>query len=127
MQIPSSILVVDDDPDIGQVLKMMLDFEGYTVKLLNRADTTEDMLDQQHFDLIILDMLIAGIKGTDVCAAIRQNRKFNKVPILMISALPDAMQVCLEAGATAFISKPFEMNEILSEIRNILSVQRTTS
>lgn len=127
MKITASILVVDDDPDIGSVLKMMLDFKGYEVTLLNHANAVEQSLEQQPFDLIILDMLISGVNGTDVCTAIRQNRKFSQVPILMISALPDAMKTCLAAGASDFISKPFEMKEILSKISNLLRSQQSVS
>jgi DNA-binding response OmpR family regulator len=116
----SSILIVDDDPDIGDMLKMMLEFKGYSVELLNRAGETQDMLNSRVFDLVILDMLIAGINGMDVCAGIRQNRNFDQLPILMISALPDAKKGCLDAGASEFISKPFEMRELLAKISQLV-------
>lgn len=120
MQNGSDILIVDDDPDIGNMLKMMLEFKGYSVTLLNRADETENMLCSKLFNLVILDMLIAGINGTDVCAGIRRSMKFEKLPVLMISALPDAQQACLDAGASGFISKPFEMKELLSKVTDLI-------
>jgi DNA-binding response OmpR family regulator len=116
----SSILIVDDDPDIGDMLKMMLEFKGYSVELLNRAGETQDMLNSRVFDLVILDMLIAGINGMDVCTGIRQNGNFDQLPILMISALPDARKGCLDAGASEFISKPFEMRELLAKISQLV-------
>lgn len=116
----SSILIVDDDPDIGDMLKMMLEFKGYSVELLNRAGETQDMLNNRVFDLVILDMLIAGINGMDVCTGIRQNGNFDQLPILMISALPDAKKGCLDAGASEFISKPFEMRELLAKISQLV-------
>ena len=124
MQNSANILVVDDDPDIGNMLKMMLEFKGYTVTLLNRAEETETVLENQPIDLAILDMLIAGIKGTDVCADIRRNKNFEHLPVLMISALPDARKTCIEAGANEFISKPFEMSEILSKISSLINVKQ---
>lgn len=81
IQDPANILVVDDDPDIGIMLKMLFEFKGYGVTLINRADSTEAVLNTQQIDLIILDMLIAGTKGTDVCAQIRQNKKFEHLPV----------------------------------------------
>ncbi len=120
MQKVSSILIVDDDPDIGNMLKMMLEFKGYSVELLNRAEEAEAMLDSRDFDLVILDMLIAGINGMDVCAEIRKSRSLDQLPVLMISALPDARQGCLEAGASEFISKPFEMSELLAKINQLV-------
>ena len=124
MQNSANILVVDDDPDIGNMLKMMLEFKGYSVTLLNRAEETETVLKNQPIDLAILDMLIAGIKGTDVCADIRRNKNFEHLPVLMISALPDARKTCIEAGANEFISKPFEMSELLSKISSLVNVKQ---
>lgn len=124
MQKTFSILVVDDDPDIGNMLKMMLEFKGYAVTLLNRADDTESFLKNQPIDLAVLDMLIAGIKGTDVCAGIRRHKDFEHLPVLMISALPDARKACLDSGANEFISKPFEMSELLSKISSLLNVKQ---
>ena len=115
----AKILVVDDDPDIGTMLKMMLEYKGYAVTLLSNAGKTEQLLSNKVTDLVILDMLIAGTNGTDVCRSIRSNPLSAGVPVLMISALPDARKVCIDAGANDFISKPFEMQELLSKINNL--------
>ena len=125
MQKIPGILVVDDDPDIGYVLKMLLEFKGYAVTLLATAGNTEEALKNNSIDLVILDMLIGGISGTDVCGRIRQHKNFCHLPILMISALPDARGACLEAGASEFIAKPFEMTEIISKIESLISLQHT--
>lgn len=116
----ANILVVDDDPDIGTMLKMMLEFKGYDVTLLNRADKTYDVLRRNEIDLVILDMLIAGDNGTDVCAMIRENESTSNLPVMMISALPDARPGCINAGANEFISKPFEMQDLLSKVQYLL-------
>lgn len=117
----ANILVVDDDPDIGMMLKMMLEFKGYEVTLVNRAEKTHEVLQTDNIDLVILDMLIAGDNGTDVCASIRHNDSTSNLPVMMISALPDAMQSCIQAGANEFISKPFEMQDLLSKVRHLLN------
>jgi DNA-binding response OmpR family regulator len=116
----ANILVVDDDPDIGIMLKMMLEFKGYDVTLLNRADKTYEILDNNNIDLVILDMLIAGDNGTDVCAAIRKVESATELPVMMISALPDARQSCLQAGANEFLSKPFEMQDLLGKVKELI-------
>lgn len=116
----AKILVVDDDPDIGIMLKMMLEFKGYDVTLLNRADKTLEVLNENNLDLVILDMLIAGDNGTDVCAAIRKQESANLLPVMMISALPDARQSCLDAGANDFLSKPFEMQDLLGKVEDLI-------
>lgn len=119
----ANILVVDDDPDIGIMLKMMLEFKGYQVTLLNRADKTQETLREKNVDLVILDMLIAGDNGTDVCSSIRSDFS-SQLPVMMISALPDARQSCLQAGANEFISKPFEMQDLLSKVEHLITTRQ---
>lgn len=122
----SSILVVDDDQDIGTMLKMMLEYKGYAVTVINRADQTHEILSSNKIDLVILDMLIADIYGTDVCMQIRKNIATAYLPVLMISALPDARQDCIMAGANDFISKPFDMQEILSKVRANIAADKNS-
>ena len=110
---------MDDDPDIGTMLKMMLEYKGYDVTLLSNAGQTEHILSNQATDIVILDMLIGGTNGTDICRSIRSNPLSTGVPVLMISALPDARKICIDAGATDFISKPFEMEEMLAKVGSL--------
>ena len=121
MEKKKNILVVDDDPDIGTMLKMILEYKGYAVTLLSNANQTEPQLSNGVTDLVILDMLIAGTNGTDVCRSIRSNPLSAGVPVLMISALPDARKVCIDAGADDFISKPFEMKELLAKVSSLVN------
>jgi DNA-binding response OmpR family regulator len=127
MEKKANILVVDDDPDIGSMLKMMLEYKGYSVTLLRNAGQTEHQLINQATDIVILDMLIAGLNGTDVCRSIRNNPACADVPVLMISALPDARKICIDAGANDFISKPFEMELLLTKVNNIINMNSNRS
>ena len=119
---PHKILVVDDDPDISMMLKLMLEYKGYKVTILEKPDQITPVLKENDFNIVIIDMLLSGISGTDICAEIRQNFSTNDYPILMISAHPNARKICLDAGADDFIAKPFDMNEILSKISNLIKV-----
>jgi DNA-binding response OmpR family regulator len=114
------ILVVDDDPDISMMLKLMLEFKGYKVSTAERAEETYTTLRDNKIDLVIMDMLLSGVNGTDICTEIKQNSNSCNVPIMMISAHPNAREVCLEAGADEFISKPFDMNDILLKISQLI-------
>ncbi len=120
MKKKGSILVVDDDPDIGTMLKMMLEYKGYAVTLLSNAGQTVQILGNGVTDIVILDMLIAGINGTDICRSIRSNPLSATIPVLMISALSDARNTCIDAGANDFIAKPFEIEEILAKVNNLV-------
>lgn len=120
MNTAARILLIDDDPDIGMMLKMMLEYKNYTVTLLNKATTAEEILRKNDIDVVILDMLIAGVNGTEVCRLIKKDSLFSHIPILMISALPEARKICIDAGANDFISKPFEMNDILTKVNSLI-------
>lgn len=116
MQKEVTILIVDDEEEIGFILKMMLEYKGFAVIITNRAEPVEEILKNNQVDLVVLDMLIAGVKGTDVCVRLKDNAATAHIPVLMITALPDAETVCRLAGADDFASKPFEMAEILFKI-----------
>jgi len=118
--LPKRILVVDDDPDIRIMIKIMLEFKGYSVVAIERGDTSEEMLMTGEFGLVIMDMLLSGMNGVDICARIKQNNAIAHIPIVMISAHPNARATCLEAGADEFIAKPFDMQEILSSIKRLM-------
>lgn len=112
-----TILVVDDDPDISMMLKLMLEYKGYVVYLLPKPEETIKTLENEKFSMVIIDILLSGVSGIDICTMIRNNKKTAKSPVLMISAHPNAREICLQAGADDFISKPFDMNDILSRIK----------
>ena len=119
----TSILVLDDDPDIGTMIKMMLEYKGYLVTVSDRAEHAEEVIRNNNIDLIIMDMLLSGVNGTDICTELKQNNSTSHIPIMMISAHPNAKEICLEAGADEFISKPFDMQDILSKIQKLVNVQ----
>jgi DNA-binding response OmpR family regulator len=114
------ILVLDDDPDIGTMIKMMLEYKGYAVIVSDRADMAQQALNNGGVDLIIMDMLLSGVNGTDLCVDLKKNPATARIPVIMISAHPNAKEICLEAGADEFISKPFDMSDILSKIDGLL-------
>src|SRR5436190_15246906 len=122
-EVPRRILVIDDDPDIRIMIKIMLEFKGYSVVAIERGESTEDMLMKGEFGLVIMDMLLSGMNGVDICARIKQNETIAHIPIVMISAHPSARSTCLEAGADDFIAKPFDMNEILSAIGRLMPLK----
>ena len=115
------ILVIDDDPDIGIMIKMMLEYKGYFVSVALRADQAEEMMEEENFDLIIMDMLLSGTNGIDLCNDLKKNAKTAALPVIMISAHPNAKEICIKAGADEFISKPFDMQDILAKIQQLVT------
>lgn len=114
------ILVVDDDSGIGEMLKTLLEFYNYNVRVTARPEETEAIIVQENIDLVLLDMLISGVNGTDVCKRLRNNPQTKDTPVLMMSALHDAGKKCRDAGANDFIAKPFEMEDLVAKVQSIL-------
>jgi|SRR4051812_3976081 DNA-binding response OmpR family regulator len=114
------ILVIDDDPDIGTMIKMILEYKGYSVIVAERAEQASEALKNDGFNLIIMDMLLSGVNGTDLCSEFKKDSSIAHIPIIMISAHPNAKEICLQAGADEFISKPFDMQDILLKIDHLI-------
>ena len=110
------ILVLDDDPDICAMLKMVLEYHGYGADEADGEEKALEILSAKKVDLIIMDMLLSGADGTDICRRLKQDEQTLSIPILMFSAHPNAQKICMEAGADDFIAKPFEMNELIEKV-----------
>jgi len=119
------ILVLDDDPDICTMIKMVLDYYGHSAVEADNENAAKDILSSNHVDLIIMDMLLSGVDGTDVCRRLKKDLKTSSIPILMFSAHPTARESCIAAGADDFISKPFEMNDMIGKVNFFLQHVRS--
>lgn len=115
-----NILVIDDDSGIGEMLKILLELNGFSVSVTEKPDEAEAFIEKKDIDLILLDKLISGVNGIEVCARLKNNETTANIPILMMSALHEAGEKCKSAGANDFIAKPFDMDELLGKIQNLL-------
>lgn len=120
------VLVVDDDSGIGEMLKTLLEFYGFEVTVTEIPDRAENLIAEKQIDVVMLDMLISGVNGTDVCSRLRNYEKTKDIPILMMSALHNAGDKCKKAGADEFIAKPFEMEELIEKIREIVEKRKNS-
>jgi DNA-binding response OmpR family regulator len=115
----SGILVVDDDPGVLDVVAFMLRREGFDVEEERVGTAALERARGHGYDLVILDVMLPGMSGTDVCRALRAE---SDVPILMLTARDaelDRVQG-LELGADDYVTKPFSTAELLSRVRAIL-------
>ena len=126
MKKKSLILVLDDDPDICIMIKMVLDYYGYDAMDAENEENATKIISSNHVDLVIMDMLLSGTNGTDICRQLKHNKETSSIPILMFSAHPTAKETCLAAGADDFISKPFEMNDMMDKISFFLERKKIT-
>lgn len=121
----NKILIVEDDHNLGIMIQDMLGFSGYDVMLSRKPEQTAENILEHDIKLVLLDKLISGVDGTDVCATIRKTKAISKTPVLMMSALSNAREICMKAGASEFISKPFDMDELISKIELLLKKGET--
>ena len=111
------ILLVEDDPSLGEVVKDQLELNGYEVSLLRQPDQTVDELLENKVDLVILDKLLSGIDGTNICSEIRNTEPVSDIPVLMMSGWDGARKACMDAGANNFIEKPFGIGGFLESVK----------
>ncbi len=113
------ILVVDDDPEIRHLLKTYLEKNGYRVATAAEGGGMWQALEHSHIDLIVLDLMLPGTDGMELC---RNLRVRSKIPVIMLTARGDEMDriLGLEMGADDYLPKPFSARELLARIKVIL-------
>jgi sigma-B regulation protein RsbU (phosphoserine phosphatase) len=122
----ATILVVDDDRLARQVLKLLLEPEGYHLVFAESGREALQLARPLRPDLVLLDVELPDIQGYEVCRQIRSDPVLDKVPVIMVTALShrDARIQGIEAGADDFISKPFDHLELLARVRTITRLNR---
>jgi DNA-binding response OmpR family regulator len=115
------IMVVDDDPDILDALQFVLEDAGYTVKTSQKGESAESLTEKNLPALLILDVLLSGKDGRDICQKLKKQPKTRKLPIIMISAHPSAQKSIKQCGADAFLAKPFNVSELLDLVARFIS------
>jgi two-component system response regulator RegX3 len=117
--VSSTILVVDDDPGVLDVVSFMLKREGFNVDAERDGTAALEAAREKSYDIVILDVMLPGMSGTDVC---RELRSESDVPILMLTARDAEIDrvLGLELGADDYVTKPFSTAELLSRVRAIL-------
>ena len=115
----TKILVVEDDRSLREGLAFNLQRDGYTVALASTAQEAVSMAQSERPELVILDLMLPGGSGFDVCRSIRA---FSKVPIIILTAKGDPMDkiVGLEIGADDYVTKPFSLRELLARVKAAL-------
>ncbi|MDI1290823.1 MAG: response regulator transcription factor [bacterium] len=113
------VLVVEDEESFSDALSFMLRREGYEVEVADDGNVAVELFDRRGADLILLDLMLPGISGTEVCRVIRAK---SQVPIIMLTAKDGEIDkvVGLEIGADDYITKPFSSRELLARVRAVL-------
>ncbi len=113
------ILIVEDEPDIAEILKDYLVREGFDVTVMDRGDNVVDFVKNVKLTMVLLDIMIPGVDGKTIC---REIRKFSEVPIIMITAKVEEVDriIGFELGADDYVCKPFSPREVVVRVKAIL-------
>ena len=117
-----TITVIEDEPDISDLIVLHLEREGFQVSAHAEGRSGLDALLASPPDLVVLDLMIPGLSGLEVCKELRRNEETRRVPVLIVSArAEEADIVCgLELGADDYVTKPFSPRVLVARVRNLL-------
>jgi len=116
------ILVVDDEPDIASLVSYNLKKEGFSVTAVHDGGEALDLVKKKEFDLILLDLMLPGIHGMEICRILRAGPKTKNIPIIMLTAKGDETDRVrgLETGADDYMTKPFSPRELIARVKAVL-------
>jgi DNA-binding response OmpR family regulator len=116
------ILIVDDDQDILNILTLLFDIEGFDVKGIDNGYVIEETIKSFAPDIILLDVMLGGLDGREICHKLKDSNETRHIPIIMISANTDMSKITYkECRPDSFIPKPFDIEHVLFKVNDILS------
>jgi two-component system, OmpR family, phosphate regulon response regulator PhoB len=123
----ATILVVDDEPDIREVIRVSLENAAFHVLEAGHADDARRLLSIQHSDLILLDWMLPGCSGLELAQSLKQHPRTRSIPIIMVSARGEEEHriTGLDAGADDYIAKPFSPREMIARVKAVLRRNRS--
>jgi DNA-binding response OmpR family regulator len=126
---PAKILIVDDDPDMVELLQLVLTEAGYSACTAMTGAEALAEAQRSSPNLVVLDLLLPEMNGFNVCESLRRNPATASVPIIMITGLPGQFPrlVGLETGVNAYVNKPFQTQELVSCVDGLLGRSSTAS
>lgn len=117
-----NLLIVDDEPDLVELLSYNLKKEGFAVSSAPNGEEALQKIRKNDYQLILLDLMLPGIQGTELCRQLRNNPKTEHIPIIMLTAKGDETDKVrgLELGADDYMTKPFSPKELIARVNAVL-------
>ncbi len=119
---PARILIVEDEEPLSLLLRYNLEAEGYAVDVASRGDEADTLLREQAPDLLLLDWMLPGLSGIELCRRLRQRKETAALPIIMLTARGEESERVrgLAVGADDYVVKPFSVPELMARVRALL-------
>lgn len=116
------ILIIEDETNIMELVAYNLEKEGWLVSKARTGDEGWEKIQQEHPDLILLDLMLPGLDGLEICRRTRQNKTTRDIPIIMLTAKAEEADrvLGLESGADDYVTKPFSPRELVARVRAVL-------
>jgi two-component system alkaline phosphatase synthesis response regulator PhoP len=120
---PKKILIVDDEVDLVETLRFPLEIEGYHVLVAHNGEDALNQARKENPDLILLDLMLPKLDGYKVCRLLKFDERYKHIPILMLTAKTQEKDKVLgmDTGANEYITKPFEMDDLIKKVKAYLS------
>jgi DNA-binding response OmpR family regulator len=120
---PARVLVVDDDPQVLRLMRVNLELEGYDVVSAPDGEEALEAVLERRPDVVVCDVMMPGIDGLTVLRTLRANPRTSKIPFVVVSAKAQRADVkaALDLGADKYITKPFDPQELLDAVENLLN------
>tara|TARA_A100001234_G_scaffold88222_2_gene77810 strand:- start:1750 stop:2448 length:699 start_codon:yes stop_codon:yes gene_type:complete len=120
-----TIFIVEDEPDIRETLAYNLSQEGFKVEEFSDAESCLEKINEKTPDLLILDLMLPGMSGLDLCKEIRANKSLSNLAIIMLTAKGEEIDriIGFELGADDYVTKPFSVRELILRVKVILKKQ----
>jgi len=120
---PKEILIVDDEPSIVVPIQFLMEQQGYSVIVAENGHDALDVIYKYIPDLVLLDIMLPGIDGYEVCEIVRLNPKLRGIKIIFLTAKGREVEIAkgLALGADAYITKPFSNAELVAKVKTVLN------
>jgi DNA-binding response OmpR family regulator len=119
---PKEILIVDDEPNVVIPIQFLMEQQGYKVMIAERGEDALDLIYHYKPDLVLLDIMLPGIDGYEVCEIVRLNPNYRNVKIIFLTAKGREEEIAkgLALGADAYITKPYSNAELVAKVKELL-------
>jgi len=114
------VMIFDNDEGILDIMQEALVYEGFEVKTIQETDNIFPLLDDYQPDILLIDYLLNGINGGEICHQIKDNDSTHNLPVIIISAYPKVLQSLGDYKCNAFIAKPFNLYELIDKISELV-------